>query len=208
MKFTVLARRKAPPRDSLNEVFLVDDNWNDYSYYTLCGIFYLDQKKLKMMNAANRIILRSRRYGLRRGDGSRSACKKPPPWLIIAKLFIFSFLHWCSTNMSYAAVIRKDKTMLVHNNGDSVLVSREQPVIVNGDNNTIIVGDENKQSEDHINCSPNQQLNDSQSLEWGKLIQGTLIIALLLFSIIKVGHPGALKTFLDTLKEIIHRGLF
>jgi predicted ATPase len=47
MKFTVLARRKAPPRGSINEVFLIDDNWNDYSYYTLFGIFYIDQEGAK-----------------------------------------------------------------------------------------------------------------------------------------------------------------
>lgn len=42
MNFTILNRFGRYPEDARNHVFLTWDDWNDYSYYTSFGIFYID----------------------------------------------------------------------------------------------------------------------------------------------------------------------
>ncbi|RYY09055.1 MAG: hypothetical protein EOO04_39020 [Chitinophagaceae bacterium] len=42
MKFKILNGWGDYPSDTKNAVFLTWDNWNDYSFFTLFGIFYVD----------------------------------------------------------------------------------------------------------------------------------------------------------------------
>jgi predicted ATPase len=42
MQFTILDRFQRHPDNARSHVFLVWDNWNDYSFHTLFGIFYID----------------------------------------------------------------------------------------------------------------------------------------------------------------------
>jgi AAA domain, putative AbiEii toxin, Type IV TA system len=44
MKLKVLDRYERPSPTSKSTIFLTWDNWNDYSYYTLFGILYVDEK--------------------------------------------------------------------------------------------------------------------------------------------------------------------
>lgn len=47
MNFTILDRWGRYPVNARNEVFLTWDDWNDYSYYTTFGIFYVDESYTK-----------------------------------------------------------------------------------------------------------------------------------------------------------------
>lgn len=47
MFFTILNRYGDYPRNSKSQVFLTWDDWNDYSFLTLFGIFYIDEKSQK-----------------------------------------------------------------------------------------------------------------------------------------------------------------
>lgn len=47
MNFEILDRWGEYPARSKNKVFLTWDNWNDYSYYTSFGIFYVDEYSKK-----------------------------------------------------------------------------------------------------------------------------------------------------------------
>jgi len=47
MKFTILDRFGNTPSNAKNEIFLVWDDWNDYDYYTLFGVFYIDSSGVK-----------------------------------------------------------------------------------------------------------------------------------------------------------------
>ncbi|RYF26337.1 MAG: DUF2813 domain-containing protein [Flavobacteriales bacterium] len=47
MNFTILNRWGNQPEGSKSEVFLVWDDWNDYSFYTLFGIYYVDENSNK-----------------------------------------------------------------------------------------------------------------------------------------------------------------
>jgi len=42
MDFKILDRFGRPPYNAKDCVFLTWDNWNDYSFHTLFGIFYID----------------------------------------------------------------------------------------------------------------------------------------------------------------------
>jgi predicted ATPase len=47
MKFTVLDRWGNVPNGTKNEVFLTQDNWNDFGFYTFFGIFYVDDNGVR-----------------------------------------------------------------------------------------------------------------------------------------------------------------
>lgn len=47
MKFTILDGWGNYPEDSKSQVFLTWDNWNDYSFFTTYGIFYINEKSEK-----------------------------------------------------------------------------------------------------------------------------------------------------------------
>ncbi len=42
MRIKVLGRCGNPPYNSIDTIFLTWYNWNDYSYYTLFGMLYVD----------------------------------------------------------------------------------------------------------------------------------------------------------------------
>src|SRR5688572_19148739 len=42
MVFKIIERFQSPPHNAKSKAYLVWDNWNDYSYYTLFAIFYVD----------------------------------------------------------------------------------------------------------------------------------------------------------------------
>jgi len=44
MIFTILTGSGHAPLNSNEKVFLTWDNWNDFSFHTLFGIFYVDSK--------------------------------------------------------------------------------------------------------------------------------------------------------------------
>ena len=47
MKFKILDRWDNYPENAKSQIFLTWDNWNDYSFYTLFGIFYVNEKSEK-----------------------------------------------------------------------------------------------------------------------------------------------------------------
>lgn len=55
MNFTITDRFGSRPFGAKNHVFLTWDNWNDYSYYTLFGIFYIDSQGEKIELGAVKI---------------------------------------------------------------------------------------------------------------------------------------------------------
>lgn len=48
MKFKILDRQGNFPQDAKSQVFLTWDNWNDYSFLTLYGIFYVNENSEKI----------------------------------------------------------------------------------------------------------------------------------------------------------------
>ena len=47
MKFHVLPAKSSPPSSGSNEVYLVIDNWNDYSFVTSFGIYAFDESGVR-----------------------------------------------------------------------------------------------------------------------------------------------------------------
>lgn len=48
MKFKILGRWDKYPRDAKSQVFLIWDDWNDYSFLTLYGVFYVNEHSEKI----------------------------------------------------------------------------------------------------------------------------------------------------------------
>lgn len=65
MRFTILDRSGGHPPSARNQVFLTWDNWNDYSYYTLFGIYYIDKNGDKHELESLKIGFRGQETGQR-----------------------------------------------------------------------------------------------------------------------------------------------
>lgn len=64
MEFTIVDRWGGYPQGTKSKVFLTWDNWNDYSFYTLFGIFYINDKSQKIDLGAIKIGF----FGQNEGD--------------------------------------------------------------------------------------------------------------------------------------------